>query len=121
MNNPKPKPKNERTRVKPISQSRSVQLREYAQLKRAWWKDPANQFCCVDGCQKPACHIHHTFGRIGRLLCLSQHWAPVCSTHHSRCHGDIGWARQQKLLPAFGFNRIEVALATDPIFTKKLA
>jgi hypothetical protein len=113
------KPVYERKRIKPISESRAVQLRLYAKLKRAWWQEPENQFCCVEGCHRHAADVHHTFGRAGELLCLSKHWAPVCRPHHTRVRDDIGWARQQKLLPAFGFNRIEVAQRSEPIFTKR--
>jgi hypothetical protein len=91
-----------RTRIKPISHARAGRLKEYARLKRAFWKDPKHKNCCFEGCQREATEIHHKFGRVGKLLNATEHWKGLCRWHHDWVHRDPDGARSLGLLALKG-------------------
>jgi hypothetical protein len=88
--------------MKPISDRRKEANKEYAKLKRAWRKDPANQVCHFPGCTRRAePNPHHVFGR-SFLLNVVKHWRAVCFLHHRFIHDNPNEARAAGLLAQKG-------------------
>jgi hypothetical protein len=80
--NPKCLARKPRPRIPSISKARHARLREYATLRKQFLH--ARPRC--ERCKKKSTDIHHKRGRVGRLLCMSEHWASVCRS----CHNWIG-------------------------------
>ena len=70
-----------RKRINQISAKRRESLSEYEATKRDWYAQPENQRCLVTGDAKP--DVHHTRGRQGDLLCLTELWLPVGRKLHN--------------------------------------
>jgi 5-methylcytosine-specific restriction endonuclease McrA len=81
-----------------MSKARYARMKEYGKLRKEYLAK--NRLC--QKCGKKATDVHHLRGRTGRLLCMEEHWAPVCR----RCHDWIGAnpieARQEGLLCELG-------------------
>lgn len=67
-------------RANPISSRRRQNLKQYAAIKREWKSRSENQRCILTGSQQV--EIHHTWGRIGELLCLQRLWLAVSRKAH---------------------------------------
>lgn len=81
-----------RSPLKPVSDKRQAQLREYTKLRRNFLK--ACPVCEV--CQKgKSWDIHHKAGRIGKRLLDQFYWLAVCRTCHDLIHSNPAWAREQ--------------------------
>ena len=70
-------------KIKPISEKRKKQLREYEKVK-------AKFFESVTVCQYPNCNsedleLHHAHGRIGNRLTDIDTFRGLCHYHHSYC------------------------------------
>jgi len=37
--------------------------------------------------------VHHSRGRLGILLIMTEYWIPLCLKHHNWCHSHISEAR----------------------------
>lgn len=95
----------QRKRVNPISKQRRENLKRYAVVKREWKNDPLNQRCVITG--SPAVEIHHTWGRIGDLLCMSRLWVAVSREVHDWINKNPKPAAKVGLLcPAGRYNEI---------------
>lgn len=82
--------------MKTISTARAKRLREYAKLKRKFLSE--KQRC--DCCKKPnlSLSVHHSRGRIGRLLNMTEFWFAVCQDCHHWIHANPKCARYWGLL-----------------------
>lgn len=82
--NPYPKPekkeKNPKAKIKPRSDKRAKQEREYSKKRLAYLK--ANPICKFKGCRLEATTVHHSKGRIGKLLTDERHFIGLCMEHH---------------------------------------
>ena len=58
----------------------------------------ANPICQVGRCKSPSMDIHHTRGRVGRLLIAVEYFLAVCRPHHDRIHSEPAWARENGYL-----------------------
>lgn len=83
--------------VSPVSASRRIQLKAYAKLKRAWLK---GRLC--QRCNAPASDLHHSRGRVGRLLVAVQFWKALCWPCHNWVGSHPAEAREAGLLCAEG-------------------
>lgn len=84
-----------RTRLKPISDKRKAQLREYREVRRNFIK--SNPVCEV--CQRRRTwDIHHKAGRVGKRLLDQFYWLAVCRPCHDRIHDEPRWARETGFL-----------------------
>jgi hypothetical protein len=89
-------------KIKSLSTKRASETRTYSRLKRAWMSRSENQICHVAGCGKKATDLHHSRGRIGRLLNAEEFWMALCRTHHNFVHSNPSQAREMGLLPPIG-------------------
>lgn len=80
--NPKWTSRKQRNRIPTISKVRHARLREYGKLRARFLHDRPH----CERCKKRATDIHHKRGRVGRLLCMTEHWAGLCR----RCHDFVG-------------------------------
>lgn len=97
--------KRQRKRLNPISKQRRDNLKHYANIKREWKNDPLNQRCVITG--EPTVEIHHTWGRIGDLLCMSRLWVAVSRKVHDWINSHPRTAASVGLLcPAGRYNEI---------------
>jgi len=88
-----------------ISKTQSVRMRHYSLLKRSWIKQhPRCEACWPIHHRLPraARDVHHTLGRIGDLLFLTQFWKAVCRECHNWIGANPAKARQLKLLAPKG-------------------
>lgn len=99
-----------RKRIRRASTKRAKELRQYA-VRAKEWKE-IHPFC-------RACHlihlgpirktkdVHHSRGKIGRLLLMEQFWVPVCRTCHNWIDQNPNAARKLGLLCEKGlFNSV---------------
>lgn len=97
--------KKPRKRLNQISKQRRQNLKQYAAIKRAWKGEFGNHRCIVSGA--PQVEIHHTWGRIGALLCLSRLWLPVSRKVHDWINANPKTAAAVGLLcPAGRYNEV---------------
>ncbi len=88
--------KGERKRVKPISDKRRSQMRDYARIRKEFLG--TRKICEVKGCDKTAREVHHMRGRAGALYLNTQHWLAVCSDCHHWITDNPGEAREEGLI-----------------------
>ena len=81
-----------RTRLKPISNKRRTQLRDYYILRKDFLRQ--NPVCEICKRNKPW-DVHHQKGRNGRLLLNDFYWLAVCRGCHDLIHEHPAWAREQ--------------------------
>lgn len=77
--------------IRPVSKARARKNREYEKLKKEWRSKLINAWCKVCG-QPSEKSPHHVRGRVGRLLCDTRFWIPVCRACHDRIHMNPKWA-----------------------------
>lgn len=97
------KPKLTRQAIRTRSVRRQQQMAIYRPLKAQFLKD--NPFCCVPGCAVPVSSkngLHHSRGRVGKLLCAIEFFRALCDAHHECVKSDPNWARSLDLLPPVG-------------------
>lgn len=98
--NPKCPARKPRPRIPSISKVRHQRLKEYAKLRARFLHDKPR--CEFPGCKKRSEDIHHKRGRIGRLLCMSEHFCAVCRPHHHFIHENPKIARENGMLCELG-------------------
>ena len=82
--------------VRPVSESRMNEQRKYRKLKAEWLP---GKICAFPGCScRMNLDVHHTRGRIGRLLCEQKFWLPLCRKHHEWVGENISQAREMGLI-----------------------
>lgn len=95
------------SKIKSISKSRQVRLKEYAKVKAAYLKARSIQVfdkylfecdCCGGTLPIKKATIHHKRGRIAALLTDTRHWAALCIGCHHRVTDHPEWARKAGLL-----------------------
>lgn len=74
----------QRQRVNAISGTRRQTLLHYAKVKRMFMQE--HKDCEFPECKRKATDVHHTRGRVGRLLCDVRFWAALCR----QCHDWVG-------------------------------
>lgn len=87
-----------RYRIPAISKARYARMKEYGKLRKEFLA--TNKLCAR--CGKKATDIHHTRGRVGRLLCMSAHWISVCRQCHQWIGENPNEARAEGLLCELG-------------------
>lgn len=70
-----------RPSIRPRSQKRAKQEREYAKLRKVYLF--THPVCEVIGCGCESTEIHHKKGRIGDLLTDERYFLAVCRSHHN--------------------------------------
>lgn len=83
----KPKPK----KIKPRSDKRAKQEREYSAMLPQFFLD--NPICQVKGCGKESQQAHHRAGRLGVMLLRKEYWLAVCAECHDRIERNPNWAK----------------------------
>jgi hypothetical protein len=78
-------------KIKPISDKRSAQNKEYIKLRKEFLKN--NPICAVTG--KQATEIHHMKGRIGKLLTDVNYFLPVSREAHIKIELFPNWAKEK--------------------------
>jgi hypothetical protein len=92
---PYPKPvKKEKPKAKPIkprSDKRAKQEREYLKKRKAYLAK--NRFCKFKGCRLEATTIHHPLGRLGDLLTDESNFIGMCFEHHEYIERNPNFAK----------------------------
>ena len=78
--------------IRQVTRKRANENSKYTAVRRKFLE--ANPDCGL--CGNPATEIHHTRGRIGRLLCASEFFVPLCSECHRDCHTAPSEFREKK-------------------------
>ena len=77
--------------VRPMSEKRQKEMKEYMKLRRKFLKE--NPICQCE-CDRKSVDVHHTRGRAGKMLNLTQFWLAVCRQHHDWVHLNPDQARR---------------------------
>lgn len=80
-------------KIKPSSQKRQKQNREYAKVRKQFLIEHPR--CQVKGCNQVSTECHHQKGRIGDLLINSTYFLAVCHDHHVLIECDPEFAKEQ--------------------------
>lgn len=67
-------------KIKPISDKRRKQLREYEKEKKEYFE--LHTQCEFPGCEKTEITLHHMAGRIGDKLTDQRYFKALCWEHH---------------------------------------
>lgn len=80
-----------------ISKSMAIKLREYAKLKKEFMKE--HPICAADFnyCSILATDIHHSKGRVGKLLLDVKYFVPVCRSCHRKIEDNPNMAKELNL------------------------
>jgi hypothetical protein len=89
---PEPKPKKKLAPIRQISKKREQQNREYLRLNKKYLE--GHPECEVINCKNRSNQVHHRKGRIGRLLCATEHFLAVCSPCHAEIELHVNWAKE---------------------------
>ena len=82
-----------------MSARMTKERRAYIKQRNKWL---SGKHCGVRGCFSMATEVHHTRGRVGKLLLDETFWLPVCSGCHDWIHKNIELARERGLICAKG-------------------
>lgn len=85
--------------IRPVSASRRRLLNAYTRRATAW---KVGKVCAYPACGKPCRDVHHSAGRVGRLLLDESRWIPVCRPHHDWIGANPAEARRLGLLCEVG-------------------
>lgn len=86
-------------RIRRVSIKRAKELAVYSKLKKEFI---ANHPMCHVCHERKATDVHHSKGRIGKLLNATICWCSVCRSCHMKIHNNPKWARGIGLLPPVG-------------------
>lgn len=93
--NPYPKPvkqeKKKPKRIKPRSDKRAKQEREYLEKRKKYLQD--NPVCKFKGCNLEATTVHHPKGRLGKLLTDETNFLGLCMEHHVYVENNPNFAK----------------------------
>jgi hypothetical protein len=78
-------------KIKPRSKKMDKQMKEYNQKREAFLR--ANPICVVTG--EKATEIHHSAGRIGKMLLDETYWKPVSRKGHIHIEENPDWAKER--------------------------
>ena len=67
-------------KIKSVSQRRLLALREYMVVRDAYMRD--HKVCEHPECNSPSTELHHSKGRIGKLLTEPLYFKALCHAHH---------------------------------------
>jgi len=98
-----------RKALKKQSVARAKDMRLYYEEVRVWLNEPAHRACaiclCLGETPRASTEVHHSRGRIGRLLRYQPFWIPSCRPCREIPHNRPAWAREVGLLcPASEWN-----------------
>lgn len=87
-------------RIRPRSNKRARQEREYSKKNKQYLID--HPICEVFGCCVKSTEIHHKKGRVGDLLTDEQYFMAVCGDHHRKIELHPSWAKEM----GYSLNRL---------------
>lgn len=94
-----------RKRIKSSSESRKRDYGQYHKLVARFLKQHPRCMACqafgLHGNHKPT-EVHHSRGRVGRLLCDTRFWIATCSSAHRAIHNNPKLAQRLGLLAGPG-------------------
>lgn len=90
--------------IRPVSKSRAPQLARYRKLRADFLEESKCKACFKIWKREPipATQVHHTRGRVGRLLCEAQYWLAVCHECHEWITNHTAKARELGLVCELG-------------------
>lgn len=86
--------------IRRVSKGRARQHAEYRKLKAQFHVEHPK--CQWPGCRKASKDIHHSRGKVGKLLCDVTHFRAVCREHHDLIHANPKLAREKGMLCELG-------------------
>lgn len=96
---PEPKEKKKKAKIKPMSDKRSKENKEYLSLRKVFLN---GKKCQIEGCKRLATTVHHKRGRIGTLLCDIKYWLACCMDCHVEIENNPEWAKEM----GYSLNRL---------------
>ena len=97
---------NRRKAVRRVSTAMRKRLAEYQRVRVDYLRAHLTCEGCVPLSRSkhpaPATELHHTRGRVGKLLCQSENFKALCAGCHAFCHNHPAIARSAGLLCAVG-------------------
>ena len=78
-----------KVKIKSVSQRRLLALKEYRVVRDAYMRD--HKICEYPECNSPSTELHHSKGRIGKLLTDPLYFKALCHAHHE-------WAEKNPIL-----------------------
>lgn len=88
-----------RRRIRSVSANRRRQMDQYRRAANGW---KIGKSCAHPDCVKPCEDVHHSRGRVGKLLMETDYWVPVCRAHHRWIGDNPAEARRLGLLCEVG-------------------
>ncbi len=88
---PQKKEKPKTSKIKPRSDKRARQEREYEKKRKEYLQD--NPVCKFKGCNLEATTIHHPKGRLGKLLTDETNFLGLCMDHHLFVENNPNYAK----------------------------
>lgn len=103
---PAPKPekreKKKPTSINKVSNKRKSSMALYKKVRAEYLT--AFPMCEVRGCRRFSSEIHHKKGKIGDLLCDTEHFLATCRMCHQKIELNPVWAKEN----GYSENRLEV-------------
>jgi hypothetical protein len=100
---PKPEKKvKEKNPMSKVSKKRKSSLALYKKVRVKYLTDFPK--CEVRGCNRFSSEIHHKKGRVGDLLCDTDHFLGCCNTCHQKIEMNPEWAKNE----GYSESRLEV-------------
>jgi len=94
MFNPQPKPvkaeKKPKARIKPVSKVHAKELRSYFQKRKDFLETHKVCQAKLIRCEGKAVEVHHSGGRIGKLLNDVSLFIALCRSCHDQIHNKLG-------------------------------
>lgn len=88
--------------LKKQSRARAREMRIYHEERRDWLALPEHAACaiclCLGQSPRPATEVHHSRGRVGRLLRDQRFWVASCRSCRDVPHERPNWAREVGIL-----------------------
>jgi hypothetical protein len=78
-----------KVKIKSVSDKRLLALKEYRVVRDAYMRD--HKICEHPECSSPSTELHHSKGRIGKLLTDPLYFKALCHAHHE-------WAEKNPIL-----------------------
>lgn len=88
-----------RARLKSVSKKRAKQNQEYNKVRDVFMKEHPKCMAAVPGvCGGKSSEVHHSRGRVGRLLCDARFFIAICRPCHDWIGDNGAEARKKGLL-----------------------
>jgi hypothetical protein len=88
LGDPKPEKKEKKKQkpIKKLSEKRAKENKVYLELRKIFLAEKPYCEVRLPGCTSLSSEIHHSEGRVGKLLCDTKHFVSICRNCHRNLH-----------------------------------